>query len=121
MRQQAAESVWLPSDVVALVLLLRGGPAELLVLWPELACSPALACSPVASRPPLVSLVPDGTEAWRQSVATELQLESAWPPVWLQLALQEAVLQLLRVLPEVPTPWMVLPPVWPQRACSLLV
>ena len=121
MRQQAAESVWLPSDVVALVLLLRGGPAELLVLWPELACSPALACSPVASRPPLVSLVPDGAEAWRRSVAPVLQLESAWPPVWLQLAWQEAVLPLQRVVPEVPTPWLVLLPVWPQRACSLLV
>ena len=109
-RQLAAASVWPPSDAVALVWLLRGVPAEPLVLRPELACSPARACSPVASRPPLVSLVPDGAEAWRRSVAPELQL--AW---------QEAVLPLQRVVPEVPTPWLVLLPVWPQRACSLLV
>lgn len=120
-RQLAAASVWLPSDAVERVLPLRGVPAEPLVLRPELACSPARACSPVASRPPLVSLVPDGAEAWRRSVAPVLQLESAWPPVWLQLAWQEAVLPLQRVVPEVPTPWLVLLPVWPQRACSLLV
>ena len=121
MHQLAAASVWPPWDEAELALPLPGGPAELLVLLPGLACSPARACSPVASRPPLVSLVPDGAEAWRRSVAPVLQLESAWPPVWLQLAWQEAVLPLQRVVPEVPTPWLVLLPVWPQRACSLLV
>ena len=117
MRQLAAASVWPPSDAVELVLPLRDEPAEPLVLRPELACSPARACSPVASRPPLVSLVPDGAEAWRRSVAPVLQLESAWPPVWLQLAWQEAVLPLQRAVREVPTPRLLLPLVWPQPVC----
>ena len=93
---------------------LRDGPAEPLVLQPELACSPARACSPVASRPPLVLLVPVGVAAWRRPVALELQLEPAWPLVWLQLVWLEAVLPLQRVVPEVPTPWLVLPLVWPE-------
>jgi len=107
-RLLAAASVWLPSDVVEPVLPLRGGPAEPLVLRPELACSPARACWPVASRPPPVSLVPAGARAWRRSDAPELQLEPAWQLVWLQLAWQEAVLPLQRVVPEVPTPLLVL-------------
>ena len=121
MHQLAAASVWPPWDEAELALPLPGGPAELLVLLPGLACSPARACWPAASQPQLVSLVLDGAGAWRQSVASELLLELAWRLVWLQLAWQEAVLPLQRVALEVPTPWQVLRPVWPQRTCSLLV